>query len=78
MPSNDLFGDPISDKRHVEERIRRAQRAILNPSTDSSRFLAGQEQNSARSELSFSVNRVCLDISGKELSDLSFLDLPGE
>jgi hypothetical protein len=28
--------------------------------------------------LSFSSNSICLEISGKEVDDLSFVDLPGE
>ena len=70
------FGDPISSKSDVEERIRQAQRAILNPSTDPKTFLEGVadvEEN----EASFSRNYVSLEISGKDLADLSFVDLPG-
>ena len=70
------FGDPISSKSDVEERIRQAQRAILNPSMDPKTFLEGTadvEEN----ESSFSRNYVSLGISGKELADLSFVDLPG-
>ena len=59
----------------MEERIRRAQPAILNPSTNHSIFLGGAivEEN----ETSFSRNYISLEISGRELEDLSFVDLPG-
>ncbi|KAL4066187.1 P-loop containing nucleoside triphosphate hydrolase protein [Scleroderma citrinum] len=69
------FGDTISAKADVEERIRRAQRAILNPSTDPKTFLEGAQV--VENETSFSRNYVSLEIRGKELADLSFVDLPG-
>jgi len=69
------FGDPISSKSDVEERIRRAQRAILNPSMGHKTFLEGTDVG--ENEISFSRNYVSLEISGKELADLSFVDLPG-
>ncbi|KAI6128075.1 P-loop containing nucleoside triphosphate hydrolase protein [Pisolithus croceorrhizus] len=71
------FGDAISNKVHVEERIRRAQRAVLNPNTDYKKFLEGYEVPSGANEVSFSRNYVSLEISGRELADLSFVDLPG-
>lgn len=70
------FGDPISSKSDVEERIRQAQRAILNPSMDPKTFLEGTA-DVGENETSFSRNYVSLEISGKELADLSFVDLPG-
>jgi hypothetical protein len=60
----------------VEDRIRRAQRAILNPSKDPNRYLL-QDDVSDEKEVSFSKNYVSLEISGPELTDLSFVDLPG-
>lgn len=69
------FGDPIFSKADVEERIRRAQRAILNPSMGHKTFLEGTDVG--ENESSFSRNYVSLEISGKELADLSFVDLPG-
>ncbi|KAI6160830.1 P-loop containing nucleoside triphosphate hydrolase protein [Pisolithus thermaeus] len=71
------FGDAISNKVHVEERIRRAQRAILNPNTDYKKFLKSYEVPSGANEMSFSRNYVSLEISGRELADVSFVDLPG-
>ncbi|KAH9917092.1 P-loop containing nucleoside triphosphate hydrolase protein [Amylocystis lapponica] len=71
----EAFGEPIMDKAEVEERIRRAQRAILNPSTPPPRFLVGHDVTNP--ELTFSANCVSLQISGQHVPDLSFCDLPG-
>lgn len=72
------FGSPITDKADVEDRIRRAQRAILNPSTEPQKFLYElEDQTAEQAELSFSKNCVSLSISGKDVADLSFVDLPG-
>ncbi|KAJ6598572.1 P-loop containing nucleoside triphosphate hydrolase protein [Mycena sp. CBHHK59/15] len=72
---NEQFGDPIYDKSEVEDRIRRAQRAILNPSKPSRIFLEDDDEDWA--ELSFSTNYISLQISGPAVADLSFVDLPG-
>ena len=79
MGSPDIipFGNVIADKSHVEERIRRAQRAILNPSMSHEGFLSGPDEDPDQRELSFSKNCVCLELSGPDLTDLSFCDLPG-
>ena len=74
---NEPFGGVIHEKRHVEERIRRAQRALLNPSTGLRDFLEGHDEDPLDRELSFSKNCVCLEISGPDVADLSFVDLPG-
>jgi len=71
------FGPVIEDKEFVEERIRRAQRAILNPSDSFEVFLSGPDEDPPHRELTFSKNCVSLDISGPDLTDLSFCDLPG-
>ena len=72
------FGTDITDKADVEERIRRAQRAILNPTTSPSTFLTGADADpDGGAELSFSKNCVSLELSGPDLTDLSFCDLPG-
>ncbi|KAG1734532.1 P-loop containing nucleoside triphosphate hydrolase protein [Suillus lakei] len=72
------FGSPITDKADVEDRIRRAQRAILNPSINAQKFLHElDDQTAEQAELSFSKNCVSLEISGKDVADLSFVDLPG-
>ncbi|KAH9925885.1 P-loop containing nucleoside triphosphate hydrolase protein [Epithele typhae] len=79
-PRNDQFGDVVYDKGQVEDRIRRAQKAILNPGTDAQKFLGDDFDNAgdtSRQELTFSTNNVSLQISGPEVEDLSFVDLPG-
>ena len=68
------FGEPITEKSAVTERIRGAQRAILNPSTPPNAFLQG---DNIEREISFSANRIVLDISGPDVTDLNFIDLPG-
>ncbi|KAJ7886796.1 P-loop containing nucleoside triphosphate hydrolase protein [Mycena olivaceomarginata] len=75
QPRNEAFGDPIFDKAEVEDRIRRAQRAILSPSKPSRIFLEEDEDDIP--EVSFSTNYISLQISGPEVADLSFVDLPG-
>ncbi|KAH9924573.1 P-loop containing nucleoside triphosphate hydrolase protein [Fomitopsis serialis] len=59
------FGDPISNPEDVAERIKRAQRAILNPSTEASSFLTGEGDETTS------------EITGPDVVDLSFVDLPG-
>ncbi|KAF8805202.1 hypothetical protein BYT27DRAFT_7258310 [Phlegmacium glaucopus] len=73
---NETFGPVIYDKGQVEERIRRAQRAILNPSKPSQQFLTDSE-DVQQSEKTFSEDCVSLQISGPDVADLSFCDLPG-
>jgi hypothetical protein len=71
------FGDPIYTKSLVTERIRRAQCAILNPDITSTNFLNAPPDALEQKSLSFSSNSVCLEISGNDVEDLSFVDLPG-
>ena len=66
----------------MEGRIRRAQRAILNPRKPRKAFLLegeddGEGEGKGVEELSFSINCVSLQISGPDVADLSFCDLPG-
>lgn len=75
---NEPFGAVIYNKDEVEERIRRAQRAILNPSTPYRQFLDNEDGDPEERQLTFSNNCVSLQISGKDVADLSFCDLPGE
>jgi hypothetical protein len=73
-PQKIQFGQPITEKSEVTARIRRAQIAILSPSTPPDVFLSGADTST---ELSFSRNRIVLDITGPDVADLSFIDLPG-
>jgi hypothetical protein len=77
------FGPCITDKSHIELVLRQAQAAVLNPSVPFEEFL-----NKSKEELKagfagrpqallFSKNVVCVDLEGPELTDLSFIDLPG-
>lgn len=79
-----IFGKPVMDRDNVELAIRRAQAAILNPSIPYTRFLELPERDirdgkavDGQKPLAFSKNIVCLDISGPDVTDLSFVDLPG-
>ncbi|KAF8991466.1 P-loop containing nucleoside triphosphate hydrolase protein [Cyathus striatus] len=74
---NEPFGPTIYDKKEVEDRIRRAQRAILNPSAPAKHYLESEDVEGEASQLSFSTNCVSLQISGPDVADLSFCDLPG-
>ena len=66
----------MTSREEVQERIRRAQLAILNPSVDHASFLtAGADAQFA--SRTFSQNCVIVELSGKTLSDLNFVDLPG-
>lgn len=76
--NNITFGPTITDKSEVEERIRRAQRAILNPSVRPETFLTGPDQDPVPGrEIGFSKNYVSLELKGPDLTELSFCDLPG-
>ncbi|KAJ7731654.1 P-loop containing nucleoside triphosphate hydrolase protein [Mycena metata] len=70
-----VFGGPIFDQAEVEDRIRRAQRAILCPTKAPHTFLTGDDNGPT--EISFSTNYISLQISGLDIADLSFVDLPG-
>jgi len=77
QPYSVEFGDPILDKPLVTERIRRAQSAILNPNIATRRVLEASLDTLEGRQLSFSSNSVCLEISGRDIDDLFFVDLPG-
>ncbi len=76
---NFSFGPTIRDPAQVEDRLRRAQLAILNPDLDRDgfpeSFLTGSLPE-ARS-VSFSRNCISLKVRGPDIVDLSFVDLPG-
>jgi hypothetical protein len=72
------FGE-TKERDEVPDILRRAQFAILNPSTKSfSRFFLLDEDQSSKHvrEVNFSRNTVVLDITGAKV-DVTFIDLPG-
>ena len=71
------FGSTIHDPSEVEGRLRDAQFAILNPSLPYEQFVDSSTASSFESELSFSKNYISVHISGPDVADLSFCDLPG-
>jgi len=73
------FGESMTDASEVENRLRQAQKAVLNfhddDQMDLRRFL---EDLDVVTEVSgFSRNVVRLEVSGAELVDVTFIDLPG-
>lgn len=72
------FGSTITDPSEVENALRRAQRALLRPTLDHRLFLNDQDLSiSDPPALSFTSNCVCMHITGPDVPDLFFYDLPG-
>ena len=74
------FGPTLTKPGDVELTLRRAQARVLNPDMSSDNFLkmSPEELKKPRpNQLKFSRNAVCVDISGPQLADLAFVDLPG-
>lgn len=77
------FGEVIYEKANVELALRKAQLAVLNPAIPVHKILNStlEDLNKWSSESTeknpFSRNVVCVDLEGPELTDLSFIDLPG-
>ncbi|KAK4579939.1 hypothetical protein LTR86_000140 [Recurvomyces mirabilis] len=74
----ELYVEPfitIEDKGQLEDMLRRAQHAIVNPSRNPRDFRSGPYSETI--EVGFSPNIVSLQIQGPGLSELSFFDLPG-
>ncbi|KAG8903486.1 hypothetical protein FRB99_003229 [Tulasnella sp. 403] len=78
------FGTVITDPSLLEDVLRRAQLAILNPTIDHGKFvdfdlsrIGSNPPLGSPKQLQFSRNVVCLDLSGPDVTDLSFIDLPG-
>ncbi|KAH7334548.1 P-loop containing nucleoside triphosphate hydrolase protein [Rhizoctonia solani] len=74
---NIQFGGIITRKADVEDRLRRAQLAILSPAVESSLFLRDPLPKASSTAVAFSENFVSVEISGPDVTDLSFCDLPG-
>ena len=67
----------ITDRFQVEERLRRAQRAVLSPNANPNDFLDTPEDECPPAELNFTSDYVEIEISDRDLTNLSFFDLPG-
>ncbi|KAL2870486.1 putative dynamin GTPase [Aspergillus lucknowensis] len=69
----------INDKAQVEDVIKWAQLAILNPGSPSVNYVPGKngETDPSHCQVKFSPNIVRLDISAPGFPSLSFYDLPG-
>ena len=80
------FGDVVTDPALLEDVLRCAQLAILNPSVPARSFVNfdvanlsdGNPPLGSKKQLQFSKNVVCLDLQGPQVTDLSFIDLPGK
>src|SRR5213596_2870453 len=75
------FGNPLIDAQLVEKRLLQAQRAILHlPLINDSGvedFLTDEFDVSTKPPEDFSRNVVRLEVSGPDLVDVTFIDLPG-
>ncbi|KAJ5287445.1 hypothetical protein N7478_003131 [Penicillium angulare] len=68
----------LIDKSQVEDSIRWAQLAILNPTSDSQDYVPGKNMGTPTTmDVKFSPNIIRLDMSAPSLPNLSFYDLPG-
>ncbi|KAG8714550.1 hypothetical protein FRC08_011771 [Ceratobasidium sp. 394] len=74
---NITFGGVITDKDQVEDRLRRAQLAILNPGVNATSYLGDIIPTTSSDAVAFSENFVSVEISGPDVTNLSFCDLPG-
>ncbi|KAG8913277.1 hypothetical protein FRC01_004629 [Tulasnella sp. 417] len=71
------FGPTLYNAEDVEKMLRRAQRAILRPDLDPSIFVDDSDLHVFGVPLTFSRNCVCIQVSGPNVPDLYFYDLPG-
>lgn len=78
------FGPAIHDRDDVELALRRAQTAVLNfpdvpleEFTDIHVAALGSARWYRRSQRNFTRDVVCVDIKGRDVTDLAFVDLPG-
>ena len=76
------FGGILKDEAEVEKTLECAQKAALHPDKPIKEFLpdgpsSTTEPSDTISPLQFSRNVICVNVTGPELVDLSFVDLPG-
>ncbi|OAX79086.1 hypothetical protein ACJ72_06596 [Emergomyces africanus] len=68
----------LTDKADVQEALKWAQLATLNPSTSHEDYIPGQNMGTdVTTQVKFSPNVIRLDISAPHFPNLSFYDLPG-
>lgn len=75
------FGEVITTPEDVEIALRRVQTAVLNPKLPSKQFVdmgVNELKRAKPSQLPFSRNAVCVDLSGPQMADIAFVDLPGK
>lgn len=75
--SEDFHFATITNKAEVEHVLYLAQLATLNPGSPYENYMPGKPKPKDDHQVKFSPNVVRLDISGPELPNLSFYDLPG-
>ncbi|KZT28391.1 hypothetical protein NEOLEDRAFT_1154609 [Neolentinus lepideus HHB14362 ss-1] len=77
----DEYGEPLGQARNVQfgDIIQdKADRAVLSPGTNFRDFLDDDDSvENAAGQLAFTTNSISLQISGPDVADLSFVDLPG-
>lgn len=75
----ELYFATLTDKTLLQEHLKWAQLATLNPGRSHTDFIPGEDQetDSTYSQVKFSPNVVRLDISAPGFPNLSFYDLPG-
>ncbi|KAG9014026.1 hypothetical protein FRB94_000223 [Tulasnella sp. JGI-2019a] len=72
------FSPTLTDKDEVEKILRRAQRAILRSTLDPTLFLNDEDLRiTGHPAQTFSQNCICIRVSGPQVPDLYFYDLPG-
>ncbi|CAG8613040.1 20135_t:CDS:2, partial [Racocetra fulgida] len=82
-PNETKFGDSIDNPDMVDIMARRAQKALLNPTHDSSNFFdwdfgnKNNDDDPQLNHLKFTKNVVCMEIKGPDVTNLSLIDLPG-
>ena len=84
MPERVHFGPLHPDKESVEMWLRRAQAAILSPHMEHDEFYGKtledlqEAMRNDQNVLPFSKNVIQVEVKDPELTDLSFIDLPGK
>ena len=73
------FGQPTTVKHQLEGTLRKAQSAVLQPWIPTATLVRGGEYaaSSGRTPLDLSANSIIVNISGPDVPDLVFYDLPG-